>query len=39
MDYVRKEADKIFEEDNRRIVAQKSFAHHKGTYEEKEEVY
>lgn len=37
LEYVRKEADKVFDENNRRLVAQKSFAHVSGSYESKEE--
>lgn len=37
LEFIRNEADKIFSDDNKRTVAQKSFAHISGTYEQKEE--
>lgn len=38
LEFIKNEADKIFSDDNIRTVAQKSFAHISGTYEQKIEV-
>jgi hypothetical protein len=37
LEYIKTEAEKIFSDENKRTVAQKSFAHISGTYEQKEE--